>query len=93
MAARIALRRPAARHPLRQAAADPRHCLRVPLRDALAILLAIDVNDEERFDQTAVRWAGRVARDVRDLTLKGWPARLSRWWRCPTRTRSGHCRR
>src|SRR3954452_4215498 len=42
----------------------------VPLRDALAILLVIDAKDEERFDQAAVRWAGRLALEVRELTLK-----------------------
>src|SRR4051812_27923214 len=42
----------------------------VPLRDALAILLVIDATDEARFDSAAVRWAGRLALEVRDLTLK-----------------------
>jgi hypothetical protein len=41
----------------------------VPLKDALAILLVIDARDEERFDQAAVRWAGRLALEVRDLEL------------------------
>ena len=42
----------------------------VPLRDALAILLVIDANAEERFDSAAVRWAGRLALEVRELTLE-----------------------
>src|SRR3954447_11983954 len=42
----------------------------VPLRDALAILLVIDAKAEDRFDAAAVRWAGRLALEVRDLTLK-----------------------
>src|SRR4029079_7190285 len=42
----------------------------VPLRDALAILLVIDARDEERFDSAAVRWAGRLALEVRDLELE-----------------------
>ena len=41
----------------------------VPLGDALAILLVIDARDEERFDSAAVRWAGRLALEVRDLEL------------------------
>ena len=41
----------------------------VPLRDALAILIVIDVRDEERFDRAAVRWAGRLALEIRDLKL------------------------
>ena len=41
----------------------------VPLRDALAILLVIDVKDEDRFDSAAVRWAGRLALEVRNLKL------------------------
>jgi hypothetical protein len=42
----------------------------VALRDALAILLVINATDEARFDQTAARWAGRLALEVRDLSLK-----------------------
>src|SRR3954447_7962266 len=42
----------------------------VPLKDALAILLVIDARDEEHFDQAAVRWAGRLALEVRGLTLE-----------------------
>ena len=42
----------------------------VPLRDALAILLIIDAKEEERFDASAVRWAGRLATEVPDLTLE-----------------------
>src|SRR4051794_14868731 len=42
----------------------------VPLRDALAILLVIDAKAEERFDAAAIRWAGRPALEVRDLSLK-----------------------
>src|SRR4051795_6335380 len=42
----------------------------VQLRDALAILLVIDAKDEARFDSAAVRWAGRLALEVRELTLK-----------------------
>lgn len=42
----------------------------VPLREALAILLVIDANDEERFDAAAVRWAGRLALEARDLRLE-----------------------
>jgi len=41
----------------------------VPLRDALAILLVIDAKAEDRFDAAAVRWAGRLALEVRDLEL------------------------
>ena len=41
----------------------------VPLKDALAILLVINTKEEERFDQAAVRWAGRLALEVRDLEL------------------------
>jgi len=41
----------------------------VALQDALAILLVIDDRDEERFDRTAVRWAGRLATEVPDITL------------------------
>ena len=41
----------------------------VPLRDAPAILLVIDARDEERFDSAAVRWAGQLALEVRDLEL------------------------
>jgi hypothetical protein len=39
------------------------------VRHALAILLVIDARDEERFDSAAVRWAGRLALEVRDLEL------------------------
>jgi hypothetical protein len=42
----------------------------VPLRDALAILLVVDAKAEERFDSAAVRWAGRLALEVRELTLE-----------------------
>src|SRR3954467_12986970 len=42
----------------------------VPLRDALAILLVIDAKAEELFDAAAVRWAGRLALEVRELTLE-----------------------
>src|SRR4051812_44627252 len=42
----------------------------MPLRDALAILLVIDAKAEERFDSAAVRWAGRLAVEVRELTLE-----------------------
>src|ERR1700755_746071 len=42
----------------------------VPLRDALAILLVIDAEDEDRFDVAAVRWAGRLATEVPDLKLE-----------------------
>ncbi len=41
----------------------------VPLRDALAILLVIDAKEEERFDAAAVRWAGRLALETRELRL------------------------
>ncbi|MBE2320393.1 hypothetical protein DVA67_030800 [Solirubrobacter sp. CPCC 204708] len=41
----------------------------VPLRDALAILLVIDAKDEERFEAAAVRWAGRLALEARELRL------------------------
>ncbi|MDA0168377.1 hypothetical protein OJ998_04700 [Solirubrobacter taibaiensis] len=41
----------------------------VPLREALAILLVIDAKEEARFDAAAVRWAGRLALEVRDLEL------------------------
>jgi hypothetical protein len=42
----------------------------VPLRDALAIVLIIDSKAEERFDAAAVRWAGRLALEVRELTTE-----------------------
>ena len=41
----------------------------VPLRDALAILLVIEAKDDERFERSAVRWAGRLALEVPDLEL------------------------
>jgi hypothetical protein len=41
----------------------------VPLRDALGILLVIAAKDQERFEQAAVRWAGRLALEVKDLQL------------------------
>jgi hypothetical protein len=41
----------------------------VPLRDALAILLVIEAKDDERFERSAVRWAGRQALEVPDLAL------------------------
>jgi hypothetical protein len=41
----------------------------VPLKDALAIVLVIDARDEARFDSAAVRWAGRLALEIRDLEL------------------------
>jgi hypothetical protein len=42
----------------------------VALQDALAILIVIDDRDEERFDRAAVRWAGRLATEVPDITLE-----------------------
>ena len=41
----------------------------VLLRDALAILMVIGAKDEVRFGPAAVRWAGRLALEVRDLQL------------------------
>jgi hypothetical protein len=53
--------------------ADPRHRRRAPLEPAprpLAILLVIDANHEGRFDSAAVRWARRLAADVRNCSPK-----------------------
>ena len=41
----------------------------VALRDALGILLVIEAKDDERFERSAVRWAGRLALEVPDLEL------------------------
>jgi hypothetical protein len=41
----------------------------VALRDALGILLVIEAKDAERFERSAVRWAGRLALEVPDLAL------------------------
>jgi hypothetical protein len=41
----------------------------VPLRDALGILMVIEAKDDERFDRSAVRWAGRLALETPDLEL------------------------
>jgi hypothetical protein len=41
----------------------------VALRDALGILLVIEAKDVERFERSAVRWAGRLALEVPDLLL------------------------
>jgi hypothetical protein len=41
----------------------------VALRDALGILLVIEAKDDERFERSAVRWAGRLALEVPDLVL------------------------
>jgi hypothetical protein len=41
----------------------------VALRDALGILLVIEAKDAERFERSAVRWAGRLALEVPDLQL------------------------
>src|SRR4051812_47446678 len=41
----------------------------VALRDALAILLVIEAKDDERFERSAVRWAGRLALEVPGLEL------------------------
>ena len=41
----------------------------IGLADALAILHLIEARDEERFEPAAVRWAGRLATEVRGLTL------------------------
>jgi hypothetical protein len=41
----------------------------VALRDALAILLVIAAKDDERFEHSAIRWAGRLALEVPDLEL------------------------
>jgi hypothetical protein len=41
----------------------------VALRDALGILLVIEAKDDERFERSAVRWAGRLALEVPDLAL------------------------
>jgi len=41
----------------------------VALRDALGILLVIEAKDDERFERSAVRWAGRLALEVPDLDL------------------------
>ena len=42
---------------------------RIALPDALGILLVIEAKDDERFDAAAVRWAGRLALETRELTL------------------------
>src|SRR3954465_11596561 len=41
----------------------------VALRDALGILLVIEAKDDERFERSAVRWAGRLALEVPGLEL------------------------
>jgi hypothetical protein len=41
----------------------------VALRDALAILLVIGAKDDERFERSGIRWAGRLALEVPDLEL------------------------
>jgi hypothetical protein len=41
----------------------------VALRDALGILLVIEAKEAERFERSAVRWAGRLALEVPDLVL------------------------
>ncbi|MDA0161303.1 hypothetical protein OM076_13580 [Solirubrobacter ginsenosidimutans] len=41
----------------------------IALRDALAILLVIEAKDDERFERSAIRWAGRLALEVPDLEL------------------------
>jgi hypothetical protein len=41
----------------------------VALRDALGIVLVIEAKDDERFERSAVRWAGRLALEVPDLAL------------------------
>ena len=41
----------------------------VALRDALAILLVIEAKDDDRFERSAVRWAGRLALEVPGLEL------------------------
>ena len=42
----------------------------------LAILLVIDAKAEERFDSAAVRWAGRIALEIRAVTLDGFAGAL-----------------
>jgi enoyl-CoA hydratase/carnithine racemase len=51
---------------IRVSAAELPH---VSLRDALGILLVIEVQAEERFESAAVRWAGRLALEAPALTL------------------------
>ena len=41
----------------------------VALRDALAILLVIEAKDDDRFERSAARWAGRLALEVPGLEL------------------------
>jgi hypothetical protein len=41
----------------------------VPSPDALGILMVIEAKDDERFERSAVRWAGRLAIEVPDLEL------------------------
>jgi hypothetical protein len=41
----------------------------VPMPDALRILVVIEAKDDERFERSAVRWAGRLALEVPDLEL------------------------
>jgi hypothetical protein len=41
----------------------------VPLEDALGILLVIEAKDDERFERSAVKWAGRLALETPDLAL------------------------
>ena len=63
----------------------------VPLTDALAILLVLDARHEERFNAAAVRWAGRLATEVRRSSSASSPARSSRWSRCPTSAPRPRC--
>jgi hypothetical protein len=41
----------------------------VPMPDALGILLVIEAKNDERFERSAVKWAGRLALEVPDLAL------------------------
>src|SRR4051812_9624056 len=41
----------------------------IGLADALAILELIKAQDEQRFESAAIRWAGRLAMEVPELTL------------------------
>ena len=42
----------------------------VPLRDALRMVLLMRTGDESRYDRACVRWLGRFALEVRDVSLE-----------------------
>ena len=63
----------------------------VLLRDALAILMVIGAKDEVRFGPAAVRWAGRLALEVRDLQLSELAQHSIHSTRFPMRTPNACC--